>query len=379
MEPTTHSETTVGSIIVGDLNNHNARWLHHSNGISQEGRILEHACATHGLKQHVRGPTRGDHLLDLVLADVDVHVDVTVQPPVADHCAVFAELRVPVLTYAPIERECWQHAHADWQALRKELAETDWGFIDCECTSTGAEQLTTMTLDMARRHIPVTVARERPSTHPWLSDKCVEAVARKQATYGSPEYQVKAQCCSDVLRNEYLAFVGRMRGKMRNTRRGTKVFWKLCRRLAGATARGNIPALRKPDGTWAMDPKCKANALAEHVSSKWALPAEMRNEISNIGAASTASASGFLLLRRRGARRELENLRVDSGYGPDLLPTCILKACASDLSLPFVKLARRVVATGMWPSCWLLHWVCPLHKRKDRSEPKNYRGIQLTA
>ena len=40
-EFTTHSETTVGSVIVGDLNVHIARWLHRSNGISQEGRILE--------------------------------------------------------------------------------------------------------------------------------------------------------------------------------------------------------------------------------------------------------------------------------------------------------------------------------------------------
>ena len=68
----------------------------------------------------------------------------------------------------------------------------------------------------------------------------------------------------------------------------------------------------------------------------------MRNEFSNIGAASAASASGFLLLRRRRARRELENLRVDSGCGPDLLPTHILKVCASELSFPFVKLARRM-------------------------------------
>ena len=36
-ELTTHSETTVGSTVAGDLNVHRARWLHHSSGISQEG------------------------------------------------------------------------------------------------------------------------------------------------------------------------------------------------------------------------------------------------------------------------------------------------------------------------------------------------------
>ena len=45
-EFTTHSEATVGSVIVGDLNVHNARWLHHPNGISHKGRISEQVCAT---------------------------------------------------------------------------------------------------------------------------------------------------------------------------------------------------------------------------------------------------------------------------------------------------------------------------------------------
>ena len=70
---------------------------------------------------------------------------------------------------------------------------------------------------------------------------------------------------------------------------------------------------------------------------------------------------------------------MDSATGPDHVPTRILKECAGELDVPLVKLARRIVSTGVWPSCWLLHWVCPLHKRLSRSDAKNYRGIQLTA
>ena len=124
----THGQSTVGSLIVGDFNVHNSRWLHHSSGMSQEGRLLEQVCATHGLSQHVRGPTRGDHLLDLVLSEVGAHVHVKVLPPIADHCAVLAELRVPVLTYAAVQRECFQYAQADWPAFRRELAEADMEF-----------------------------------------------------------------------------------------------------------------------------------------------------------------------------------------------------------------------------------------------------------
>ena len=75
-------------------------------------------------------------------------------------------------------------------------------FIDSECTCTAAEQLTAIILDVARRHIPVTAVRERPSTHPWLSDRCVHAVARKQAAYGTADYQAEVRRCSDVFRHE---------------------------------------------------------------------------------------------------------------------------------------------------------------------------------
>ena len=37
--------------------------------IPLKGGFLEDVCSTLGLKQHVKGPTRGAYLLDLVLSD----------------------------------------------------------------------------------------------------------------------------------------------------------------------------------------------------------------------------------------------------------------------------------------------------------------------
>ena len=70
---------------------------------------------------------------------------------------------------------------------------------------------------------------------------------------------------------------------------------------------------------------------------------------------------------------------IDSGTGPDGLSTHVLNECAHELALPVAKLIRRIIAHGMWPSAWTVHWLMPLHKRKAVSNPDNYRAINLTA
>ncbi len=64
-----YSKRAVSAIVVGDMNVHNVEWLAYSNGTKPEGRELENVCSETGLVQLVPGPTRGDHLLDLVLSD----------------------------------------------------------------------------------------------------------------------------------------------------------------------------------------------------------------------------------------------------------------------------------------------------------------------
>ena len=61
---------SLGTIVLGDLNVHNERWLRHSNANNAEGTALKAACDETGLKQIVTQPTREEHLLDLVLTNM---------------------------------------------------------------------------------------------------------------------------------------------------------------------------------------------------------------------------------------------------------------------------------------------------------------------
>ena len=61
----------LGTICIGDLNVHHIKWLRHSARNSSEGELLRAVCDTYGFRQLVTEPTRGDHLLDLALTDLD--------------------------------------------------------------------------------------------------------------------------------------------------------------------------------------------------------------------------------------------------------------------------------------------------------------------
>ena len=63
---------TLGTILLGDMNVHEEGWLRFSDGTSIEGRLLRDVACSHGWEERVRKPTRGQHLLDLVLTDFGV-------------------------------------------------------------------------------------------------------------------------------------------------------------------------------------------------------------------------------------------------------------------------------------------------------------------
>jgi len=60
-----HGRNCVGTVILGDLNVHNAAWLRFSSGLNTAGRLLQQWSSDHGFSQMVRAPTRGPNLLDL--------------------------------------------------------------------------------------------------------------------------------------------------------------------------------------------------------------------------------------------------------------------------------------------------------------------------
>ncbi len=93
-----HSQRATSFLAVGDFNVHNKGWLKFSTHNSPEGLELECVCCTHGLTQHVKAPTRGANLLDIVLSDFQSGVTCRVTPGIHDddHNGVLTKVSVEI-------------------------------------------------------------------------------------------------------------------------------------------------------------------------------------------------------------------------------------------------------------------------------------------
>jgi hypothetical protein len=221
---------------------------------------------------------------------------------------------------------------------------------------------------------------ERKTTHPWVGERVLELVREKKAAEGTNrEHECRDRCSAGIM-EEYGKYVAKERTALQNTPRGKKGWWSKSRRLMqkkGVVS--SIPALRTVDGTWILESRDKANLFAITFSTKYKLADAELNEYTELEGSFFSEQRPISPISEEEAAAALSSLCEESGTGPDLLPTRILKQCAEQLARPVQLLTMMVLSTGMWPEAWLRHWIVPLFKKKSVYDPSNYRYVHLTA
>lgn len=377
----------LGHIMLGDVNVHSKRWLGHSNGETPEGNELSRVCNDLGLDQLVRDPTRRRdanssvaYMLDLCLSNVG-NTKIRVLPNIADHCVVEATMKFSIPASSKLRREVWCFAKADWDGLRDELAEHDWSFAQVLKPSENAAELTQNVLEIAERFIPKRYITETKSTHPWLDDTVVALVKAKQAAHGTPGERAAAETCSQGMKRAFDKWADCMEIKLASMSRSSRGWWSLANNLQKLKKKQcAIPALKNNNGDWILENNEKAKLLRSTFASKFHVPEAEENAYSSLGLSPpSGSRCEEPVVSNEDAAAVLEALDKDSSTGPDLLPSRILKECSAALAFPVAMLANAILKCGVWPSCWLVHWIVPLFKKGAVFDPRNYRGIHLTA
>jgi len=73
----------------------------------------------------------------------------------------------------------------------------------------------------------------------------------------------------------------------------------------------------------------------------------------------------------------MQKLDPNKSTGPDGIGNRVLRECARCLAVPLAKLFRLSFRRGHFPTAWKVARVVPVHKKKSRSNPENYRPISL--
>ena len=384
------SQEAMGTLLVGDLNVHHVAWLGHSSGTSTCGQRMRLAAARMGLRQIVRDPTRNvvsedgaihqAHLLDLVLTDTE-GTKVKVAPKISDHKIVEVTLNLPVPEKLATERHVWNFANADWERLQAMLQYADWSGLENCNPDVGAEALSSKVLEIAETCIKKKRIIERKSTHPWLNENVLLAVAAKRDAEDTQIEKQRAKECSQVVLREHSKWADRVKEELRDMARGSKSWWARERQLQQQKQKCcSIPALKSSDGIWVRDSQGKADLLAETLSGKYSLPAQCENEYTELKPRQLQWLQDRAeFLTPEAAQKIMSNLREDSATGPDAVPTRIIKRCSAVLAYPVYLLGMSILATGQWPCLYTRHWIACLFKKKSVYDASNYRGVHMTA
>jgi hypothetical protein len=119
----------------------------------------------------------------------------------------------------------------------------------------------------------------------------------------------------------------------------------------------------------------KANMLNNYFQSVFTQPCP-NDELPNIETTVNPSLS-LLQLSVAEVRLTLENLNPNKAYGPDGLPTRILKECAATLAPSLTILFNRSLCVGEVPDQWKLANVVPIFKKGEKDDVSNYRPVSL--
>jgi hypothetical protein len=308
------------------------------------------------LKQCVKAPTRGDYLLDLVLTDLGQHAQTKALPKLADHSVVLATLALQTVVNPVVIRDVWLLNKAKWGKLGLDLAKVDWSSLVGTDVGQAVRRITECIYETCCANIPRKLLRRAPRSHPWLTPKCHEAVGKKCAAGGTPSYDAEAAACKQTLKDEFMMYRASVRDELLSLPRNSKRWWRLNRELLQKkAAASNVPPLKLAANSWATEPKMKADMFAKCFADKCLpLGATSATDVQE-PSGEQLTLGNFLPMRRRVAKRILEQLDIKVATGSDKLPAIIWKRCAKVLSLAIVLVARLCMLTGKWPEDCRFH------------------------
>ena len=82
---------------------------------------------------------------------------------------------------------------------------------------------------------------------------------------------------------------------------------------------------------------------------------------------------------REDIEKAIDEISENSACGENDIPAIILKRCKLTISHPIKLIWQHSIDTGTIPSVYKKQTVTPVHKKKSRALPENYRPISLTS
>ena len=259
-------------ILMGDFNYGNIDWntLQTMPGASAETISFLDCIENNCLNQHVKEPTRGDNILDLILTkDPDIVQEVEVIDSLAesDHCMV--TWMMDISRCPQKQREMFDYYKGDYEAIGQKLQGINWNDYLVGDTEQRWQVFKDLLVQLQRTHIPVKTFRKNAVKKAvWLDRKAVAAVRRKRRVYckykdnNHPAVKTQNKRARSELKRAKWKFEKKMAANMKSD---TKSFFAYIRSLSSSSVKPTV--LHQQDGSKTSSPEETCNEFNEYFSS----------------------------------------------------------------------------------------------------------------
>lgn len=377
-------------ILLGDFNDRCHVWdSDHSD--SEIGLKLVNLVRSHNMFQLINKPTRNNNLLDLLITDSPGYFLVAdTLPPIdnLDHSIIYGTLNLTPPKIPSYKRKVWQYDRGNWLLLNNLFLLTDWDalFSSSPYLNDLTTRITHFIIDTAETCIPTRLVTIRPRDKPGMTSEVrrlfkIAKRMHKRARHTCDPVHIEIfrnarRDAKSSFRKARSKFFNDISEKLLNPTTNNKAYWKLNKLVYGDKTCKSIPDLL--DGTsLKTDSWDKAMLFNKFFSEQCSLPDGSDADPLPTFSPVTESSLSSITTTAEEVRKLLRNLNVSKASGPDGISNRILRGCADTLCYPLSRLFNLSLQTGVFPHCWKLSNIVPIHKKNDRQVVSNYRPVSL--
>ena len=334
-------------VIIGDFNHRTIDWdIPRAEHADQEFLEAVQDCY---LTQHVREPTRGENILDLILSTEEHMIeDTTILPPLSnsDHNVISFSLIVEERLSDDSTVRIVDYNKADWEGIRDVFGRVEWDewLTDNATTEENLETFTTI-LESACKGIP-TRKKTRRKRSVWMNRKARKAIRKKTKTWnkyrqaGNAEdherYRKALNKATKTVKKAKGDFEIKLAAEIKND---SKSFFSYAR--SKLRTKEQIGPLRDTNGNLIEEPKLMAILLNEFFSSVFTT-----EDLTNIPSLECqVELMADITIGAAEVQRKLQDMRTDKAPGADLVHPRLLKRTCGTGSVPL----SYHLPTEHWP------------------------------
>lgn len=381
--------------IFGDFNGNCSEWCN-SAPTTPAGRKLFTFCASNGLYQLVRHPTRfAEHspptLLDNVFCNQLDLVKITeVASPIgsSDHGVVCGEIRgfeaSDTFTIGPQRDGKRNLLKANWPRINAFLRVQNWDELN---TMSTIDEMWSYFKEKVELSLAHGCPQRRPNNGetpcaPWFNlhvRNSIQARNRAWSLYikhRSPSnynnFVTARTNCKRVVRAAKAGYFTSQARSISNFH-SARSWHKLASRLYKGYTHSSKMAPIKTDSGFVFSAAAKANVFNNHFTKSRSCPPSFptRQPL-------TDSVLSDISFSCEEVHRTLNSLDTSKACGPDNISNLVLKNCSDVLYCPLTKLFNYSMETSTLPSDWKHSRVTPIYKNKGSKEsPNSYRPISI--